>query len=256
MQHNINAWWSKQPYPGNFGDILTPFIFNKLSNNNLNFVHHNSPLDHILCVGSILGKATKYSTVWGSGVMKYTDVLNRDANYLAVRGPISRSIILRSGGKCPEIYGDPALLLPMLTEFNVPKTYDIGIIPHYVDYEEVKKMYKHRPDIKIINLLDADPMHPLQHMLSCNKLISSSLHGLIAPAAFGIPVSWVKFSNKLYGDGVKFHDFFNSVKVEHNYTEITADNCLNKLNNLQFIDKIYFNPDDLLSTCPFNDKFK
>lgn len=252
--YTINAWWSKQPQPGNFGDILTPFIFNKLSNNKLNFVHHNAPLDHILCVGSILGKATKYSTVWGSGVMKYTDVVNNHAKYLAVRGPISRAIVLRSGGKCPEIYGDPALLLPKITNFDIVQTHEIGIVPHYVDYQDVKNMYEDRSDIKIINLLDADPMVPLKHMLSCGKIISSSLHGMIAPAAFGIPVSWVKFSNRLYGDGVKFHDFFNSINVDHNFTEITSDNYLTKLNELQFIDPISYDCTNLLQSCPFNDK--
>lgn len=218
----INVWWPTQPKPGNFGDIITPFIIKKMSGYTATYSGHPFTKPTLLSTGSIINKATANTTVWGSGAMNAADAPSSDATYLAVRGPITRDLILKRGGKCPANYGDPALLLPHLYKFEKDEKYDIGIVPHYVDYNDIVTKYKNNKNIKVINLLNADPTLPLKEMLQCRNLISSSLHGIIAAAAYGIPVSWVKFSDKLYGDGTKFMDFFQSIKVKHTVTELTS----------------------------------
>lgn len=213
----INAWWMTKPDPGNFGDILTPYIIKKLSG--YSAVYTPAPFNRpvFIAVGSIASRASNMTTIWGSGVMSLSERPSNEATYLAVRGPITRELILSNGGKCPEIYGDPGLLLPKFYNKTPRKKYKIGFIPHYVDYDQVKSWYN-SPDIKIINLLDSNIHNVIDQILECEMVVSSSLHGIITAVAYGVPASWVVFSDKLKGDGSKFQDFFQSIGVKHDKT--------------------------------------
>lgn len=41
---------------------------------------------------------------------------------------------------CPEVYGDPGIFIPFAfgVHRNTDKIYDIGIIPHKIDYNYIK----------------------------------------------------------------------------------------------------------------------
>lgn len=216
----IDVWWPITPKPGNFGDILTPYLIKALSNYKPRWVAIPTITPILLGVGSIISKTSPLTTVWGSGVIKIDDRISHNAKYLAVRGPITRDLILVRDGKCPAVFGDPGLLLPKLYSGNRSKKYKIGFVPHYVDYEQIKVWYGKNSDIKIINLLDKNIHNVIDQILECEFIVSSSLHGIITAVAYGIPATWVKFSNKLFGDGVKFQDFFQSIGVNHSHTEI------------------------------------
>jgi hypothetical protein len=219
MNHRtLTAWWSTRPLPGNLGDILSPLLIKRLYDYELKY---DSSFDkhHLLAVGSILSKATGKSTVWGSGIINSSEVPSREARYLAVRGPLSYERIIQVGGKCPEVFGDPALLLPLVHAPDISKKYKLGIIPHYVDYDTVRQWYSDT-DIPVINILNADPLSVVDQILECENIISSSLHGLIISNAYGIPAKWVKFSNKLVGDDVKFLDYHASVNMKDKFEPI------------------------------------
>jgi len=59
--------------------------------------------------------AVKYSNaqtvVWGSGVSGQERSFVHPQNILSVRGPKTKEFCDRYQVKCPEVYGDPALLL-------------------------------------------------------------------------------------------------------------------------------------------------
>lgn len=204
---NLKLWWSKGPAPGNFGDILTPFLFDYL---NIKYTYTPVNLADSICIGSIAKFAKKGTIVLGSGTIRKEDFLNPDAIWRFVRGPLTRDIVLSNGGECPDVYGDPALLLPLFCQPE-EKKYELGIVPHYVDYNEIVKLY---PNHYVINLLNPNPIEVAKQISSCKKIISSSLHGIIAAHAYGIPAAWVEFSNKLYGDGIKFYDYYKSVDAD------------------------------------------
>jgi len=200
----MKVWWSKSPKPGNFGDLLTPHIFDHFG---IPYEYTNQPRESkALCVGSTAKFAREGTIVLGTGTMRESDVLDRRADWRFVRGPYTRDIVLRDGGDCPETYGDPALLLPLLQPPPEHKTHDIGVVPHYVDYKYAVTRYDN-----VINVLNADPLEVARQIASCTKIVSSSLHGIIAAHAYGIPAAWVQFSDKLSGDGIKFADHFASV---------------------------------------------
>ncbi len=200
----------------NYGDLLSKFIVEKVSRRSVKF--YNAPKKkkswfqskHLLAIGSILSYATEKSHVWGSGIISKKDTIH-GGTFHAVRGPHTRSRVRALGFDCPEVYGDPALLLPKYIEDHTDKTYKIGIIPHYVDYEKAKALFKDRTDIKVIDLITDDLELTTKEILSCERTLSSSLHGVIVSHAYGIPSVWIKLSDKLTGDNIKFADYFESV---------------------------------------------
>lgn len=204
----MRAWWSKGPVPGNLGDVLTPIIMS----------HFGYELEWVpiaqarfLGIGSIIRFARSDMTIFGSGAMRMSDTPSPKARYLAVRGPLTRQVVLRGGGRCPEVYGDPALLLPLVHNTPVEKKYDIGLVPHYIDMDDVQVKNSSLP---IINPLNANPLLVVDQIRACRSIISSSLHGIIVAHAYGIPAAWVRLGNRLNGDDTKFRDHGLSVGIE------------------------------------------
>lgn len=211
----INVWWLKKDK--NFGDILTPYILDFFD---IEYNYTDIDNANIICIGSIIRHARDNQLVLGSGVMFNKDKINPKANYKFVRGPYTRQKIIQAGGDCPEIYGDAALLLPLICPSEAKK-YDIGIVPHFVDYAYVKEMY---PEHKIINVITDNPLEVAKEISSCKKIISSSLHGIIAAHAYGIPAAWVEFSNKIKGDRIKFKDHYASIGLEAELSTVDSPN--------------------------------
>lgn len=67
----------------------------------------------VLAVGSILSRSRTNYLVWGGG---YMDALEkgRGGKFLAVRGPFSADKLVEEGYPRCTVYGDPALLLPLV----------------------------------------------------------------------------------------------------------------------------------------------
>ena len=95
--------------------------------------------------------------------------------------------------------------------------------------------------------------------LQCEAIVSSSLHGIIVAHAYGIPAVWQRFSDKLFGDDIKFRDYLESVQLQPYTPEI-----INKeLDDMALI-KLLKNPNalpkpavitelkqGLMEVCPF-----
>lgn len=167
-------------------------------------------------VGSIIKRVHKNSIVWGSGIIKHDEEV-AEAKFLAVRGPRTRKRLLELGYDVPKKYGDPAVLLADIIDNTVEQKYELGIIPHYLDYEAVYDRFKNEPRIKVIALETNDVVSTTFEILECEAIVSSSLHGIVVPQCFKILALWVIFSEKLSGDNTKFYDYFESVEI--NYAE-------------------------------------
>lgn len=214
-------YWSSKVFEKkikeNYGDILSAYIVEKVSG--LETVFYNAPASrkklfkksYLMAIGSILQYASSKAIVWGSGIISQKDTPGA-ATYCAVRGPLSRKRILELGHSCPEVYGDPALLLPNLYKPEIQKIHALGIIPHYVDYTAVQETYG--DSLPVIDLMTHDFFATTDEILSCKAIVSSSLHGVIVAHAYGIPAIWVRFSDKLSGDNTKYEDYFLSVGLD------------------------------------------
>ena len=235
----------------NFGDKLAPILYKLLSGTDAQFVDENHCVKYVT-IGSILNRASAGDTVWGSGLATQTDLVDKNITITAVRGPLTKEICDRHGVHCPEVYGDPALLYPKFYKPVISTKYELGIIPHYVDKgNAILGKLKYIPGIRIIDVTIGINRF-IDELCSCEKIAASSLHGIIAADAYGIPSIWLKFSDKIVGSGFKFMDYFLSVKrpyqeplVMNEY--ITLDDILKAFYHYE----IDVDLNRLFDACPF-----
>lgn len=222
LKHRINAiinrfyWVSWDSHKNNFGDILTPYIVEHFTNKKVKRVPSILfPLfKHFFVIGSILQKCTSQTEVWGSGFISGDSKCKENPKKIhAVRGPLTKAKLDAEGIVCPEVFGDLALLMPEIYDPSFKKKYEVGILPHYVDknHEWLEK-FEEEDNVLIIDVQQKNPLNVIDDILSCDKIISSSLHGLIVADAYGVPSIWIEFSDKIVGNGFKFLDYFLSVQ--------------------------------------------
>ena len=211
-------WWWWQDII-NFGDWVGPelFVFRTNSLPILAPVYERPSKSTVhLAAGSILTgvRAPDTAVVWGSGVMDGQRNFAQPKEIRAVRGPLTRKRCLDQGYACPEVYGDPGILMSdIYDESDASEAADVGIIPHFQDREAAKKHFGMRDDVKII-----DVRRPagavVADILSCRTIFSSSLHGLIVSHAFNRRALRIEFDHPLAGDGTKFHDHYMAMGFE------------------------------------------
>lgn len=261
-ENNTRFWWYPKTKGGNenFGDFLAPFLVKAISGKEAQFTHLKHPLRpkiHLV-IGSILVTARTNCIVWGPGIM-YRNEKVAKADFRAVRGPCTRKRLIELGYSVPEVYGDPALLLPRYIKDKKEKKYRLGIIPHYVDYEKVKKEIDSE-EILVIDLFD--PIDKVvDQITSCEMTASSSLHGIIVSHAYEIPSIQIQLSDKISGDGVKYEDYNKSVGISSydvpNFSKSKIDtslllSLLKEKNQYNFIQKdLNILLDKLMNNCPF-----
>ncbi|WAC66500.1 polysaccharide pyruvyl transferase family protein [Agrococcus sp. SL85] len=203
-------WWMKRPFPGNLGDALSPYVVERVSGLPPRFVR---PDQGMLAIGSIIRLAGDDQHVWGSGTPRMSDELNPRARYSAVRGPLTRELVRRSGGAAPEVLGDPALLLPRFYAPEVEAVHELGVIQHVAD-RGLGRLGEGVVDLDLRQVGYGEMESVVDRLLTCRAVVSTSLHGLVLAAAYGIPARWARFSGaprQIAGDGTKFLDFLRSV---------------------------------------------
>ena len=216
-------WWSEPRLMGkekeNYGDLLSKYLVERISGKPVNWVQpkkqgwYEINKKNYLAVGSILHQANKHSIVWGSGIIDHKKQI-ANADFRAVRGPETRKFLIKKGYDCPEVYGDPAILLPNYFYPIIEKQYEYGIVPHYTDYHKIKEIYKDDKTVHVIDLMTTDIEKTTVEILKCEKIVSTSLHGGIVAQAYGIPAVFAYYQDNLFGDGVKYKDYLKSVEIE------------------------------------------
>ena len=164
----------------------------------------------LLTVGSVLHMAEDNAVIWGSGLngaVSESDHRYKSLDVRATRGPITREFLRRRGISSPEIYGDPALLIPTLTRSRFTKTneIEIGLVPNLFDVGIASSEIEKIGGIHLI-----DPMRSwdtvVSDILRCKFVIASSLHGLIIADAFGIPARYTRFTD--HEPDLKYIDYY------------------------------------------------
>lgn len=261
-------WWNEiklqKKQKENYGDLLGRYLVEKISNKKVVWVNPKkisifnwfSPI--YVTIGSNLSHVTENCVVWGSGIISKGYRVKK-AQFLAVRGPQTRKYLMEFGYQVPEVYGDPALLLPRYFNPKVEKKYSYGIVPHYNDMKVIKNWFSNSADIHIIDMMTNDVEAKTLEFLACKKIVSSSLHGMIVAHAYGIPAVWQKFSENVFGDDIKYRDYLESVKLkfyqpkikEIEYSDAELATLFLQLPSLPVESDVAALRNGLMDVCPF-----
>jgi pyruvyltransferase len=191
-------YWSPDQLE-NFGDYISLKLLERITHEHAVPFGRQPYLDYrtkLLAIGSILHFANHQDIVWGSGIngkhLNKEDYRFTQLDVRAIRGPLSRQFLMENFSiKCPEIYGDPALLFPtFFPEFKKSKNplYTYIVIPHSSE----EHLFS-RDDPHIV--FPTDPWDiVIEKILESQFVISSSLHGIVIAEAYGIPARLLKIT--------------------------------------------------------------
>ena len=215
----INAYWYKsdnKDHSKNWGDDINPYIISKMAGVELDQVENNTDSGKTLkAIGSVLHTNLKDGDIlWGVGSI-HNAPLKKDLNLniRAVRGPLTRDLLIKNGYDCPEVYGDPALLMPDFYNPDVEKTNIVGIIPHVTELESpvLASMLERHPQLKMIDITLGHEEF-IDEIKKVEYVLSSSLHGLIVADAYKIPNAKIDIpGHQFKGNIWKYVDYFQSV---------------------------------------------
>ena len=175
---------------------------------------------HFGCIGSYVFSSFQHMTIWGGGVL-FDPILYKDRFYRlnlfrypfskydfrAVRGPLTREQVLKYGHKCPEVYGDPAILMPYIYSPKCEVTHDLLVIPQFYTEAEFRKNH---PNLFMVSMNTNDYKSVIDAIVSSKKVITSSLHGIILAETYGVPAVFYRGLGKR--EDFKYLDYYYSTK--------------------------------------------
>lgn len=213
------AWWAK-PFPGNFGDWLSPLIVNHYTDKKIIF---QSPVrmaikDHMIGLGSIGRFIKPNSVVVGTGISTDELTLAKSANYVSVRGPVTARVVKESGGPSVESFGDPGVLISRIFPVERNKTNGrVALVRHFThkpipltlesNMDELDIFMSHPDDIKVL----------VETLNLYDRVVTSAMHIFITCQSYGIPcalVTFEGFEDSVHGNGIKYGDYAQGVGLE------------------------------------------
>lgn len=253
----------------NWGDDINVLFFESISQYKVidvrsTYLFNVIPVKGYCCVGSIIGNfytRNEYE-VWGSGIIEKNKQLKSKPTFVhSVRGPLTRLELMNNGIRCPEKYGDPALLVSRYYRKRLNKIYKVGIIPHIIDENNIilKTFRKLHPEVLIIHMKGYNDWRDIpDQVMQCERILSSSLHGLIVADSYCVKNSWISFGSDIIGGYFKYQDYFMSVGRSVNspilvdsvqsLESIIEHDCFSRAYNINF--------ESIFESCPFKDHLK
>jgi pyruvyltransferase len=214
----VVRYWDFEP---NWGDSINEFIFSSVLGEKVysaNAIFNFRNREVITGIGSVLSGSLLNFSIWGSGYLSEGHrLVNPPNTLLALRGELSRKKIKDAFAMDTDILGDPGLLFSEYYNPNPLKKFKVGIIPHFKEegdkiVNDIRSYYG--PDINIISPR-LDIFEFANQVKMCEKILSSSLHGLVLAEAYGIPTARITISDKVIGGDFKFIDYYSGVGIKY-----------------------------------------
>lgn len=186
-------YWQSSKFT-NFGDYISLKLVERIVGGEVRVCAPRGE-KKLLAIGSVLRIAGTDDVLWGTGMnakrLDYKEYKFKRLDIRAIRGPKTREFLKKTFNiDCPQIYGDPALLLPyFFPEFKKKENpeKDYIVIPHYSEVHLFPKELF--PNV----VYPTDPWRDvIRQILNSKFVIASSLHGLVVADAYGIPARWLR----------------------------------------------------------------
>ena len=208
------SWWAR-PFPGNFGDWLSPLIFSHYSQARIKFVSPTGSVKsspkHIVGVGSIGRFINKKSIVVGTGISSHEHPLNKRAEYLSVRGPLTADYLKDCGGPVVNSFGDPAAIISRIFPFSYGETNGrVALVRHFSHERVPLKMPENFDELSVLISSPKEIEQFISKLVCYEEVVTSAMHVMIVCHAYGIPCSLVTFEgleHAVHGSGIKYTDY-------------------------------------------------
>jgi len=209
----------------NVGDLLNPYMVTRITGHGV-WRLRTHRFDHLFAIGSMVEWAGPRSWLWGTGSIDGSGpgrAIN-PARVTALRGHSTLELLAgRFGVDATIPLGDPAVLMPRFFRPPPGPCHGIGIVAHHSEVELLRSwMEVADPGIRLIDVRQ-QPEPFIAQLVTCERVISSSLHGLILADAYGIPNRWAVFSDRLLGGTWKFRDYYSVTATPERRPEQIGD---------------------------------
>jgi pyruvyltransferase len=132
------------------------------------------------------------------------------------------------------VIGDPGLIISDILPYAKSNQYKLGIIPHESEIldNRLNLIKLNQENILIISPRRKNPKDVLKDIVSCEYIVSSSLHGLIVADSYNIPNGRIKLNDLNNLDNsidYKFKDYYSSLGEELKTLNITGKEKIEEL---------------------------
>jgi pyruvyltransferase len=198
-RRRIGRWLPRFGSTNNFGDMLGPVAASHLAPRSVVAPQRR----RLVVVGSIMHFALDGDVVWGAGVngkVPLDQIRARDLDVRAVRGPLTATTLRTLGISVPDVFGDPGLLVAKQLGIRRAPEPATGVVslPNLRDASDWTKRDGY-----------VNPCAPYREVIEAiagaERVVTSSLHGLIIAESIGVPVSLVKSREE---PSFKYEDYF------------------------------------------------
>ena len=190
----------------NFGDELSRVIVEWVSGRRVRLVPGDVG-NKLIAIGTLLEDwARDGDVVWGAGsrCIRPENIVGRRLDVRMVRGPLTRDYLLEHGIDCPAVYGDPAILMPLVHPVRLKpapeRLHETGVVMSILDPPE-------RPAAGFAIDVRRPWREVIGALTECRRVISSSLHGIIIAETYGVPAVWLRPRQEMT---VKYYDYYLS----------------------------------------------
>lgn len=206
------VWWPR-PFPGNFGDWLSPLVVSRISGQGVCFVPPKGVerKPHLVSIGSIARFINDQSVVVGTGASAESADLHPRARYHSLRGPLTAALLQDGGGPRVESFGDPAVLLRRLIPVEQTETNGrLLLVRHFTHANLPVTLPDGIDEASVFRSSPDEHASLMQTLHQYDGVVTSAMHIMIACHSYGIPVTLISFrgfEETVSGSGMKYRDY-------------------------------------------------
>ena len=214
------TWWAR-PFPGNFGDWLSPLIIGNYTDDRILYHSPTVPIveHHLISTGSIGRFITPSSIVIGTGISSDDVELHPKAEYISVRGPITAKLVKECGGPDVESFGDPGAIMSRIIPLTRPKKTNgkTAFVRHFTHNSLPMRLPENYEELSVLMSSPDKISDFLGTLITYDRVVTSAMHVFIVCQSYGIPCSLVTFEgfeDAVHGTGLKYGDYAMGVGLE------------------------------------------